>query len=211
MSIKVGITDDHPMVVTGLKEVLRPYSDLEVIWTAANGGETIAACKAQLPDVLLLDINLPDTSGIKLCSDLLDKYSGIKVIGLSSYGEVSQVKQLTNKGARGYLLKNTEGRELYNAIVQVSDGNTYYPEEIREALVHYALGQSQTPASSPKLTRREKEILLLIAEELTTKSIAEKLFISVKTVETHRQNLMQKLGAQNSAGLIKKAIYFGLL
>jgi DNA-binding NarL/FixJ family response regulator len=135
----------------------------------------------------------------------------MKVIGLSSFDRIPLVKQMIAKGASGYLLKNTEGNELHDAIVEVSKGQTYYQAGIKDSLLQHALGKKQQEDFIPKLTVREQQVLRMISEELTTNDIAKKLFISSKTVESHRQNLMLKLGARNSAGLIKNAIERGLL
>lgn len=211
MRTRVGITDDHTLVTAGIKEVLKHYGELEIIWTAANASQAVAACKSKVPDVLLLDINLPDKNGIKLCEELLNIYPQLKIIGLSSYDKATFVKQLAGKGASGYLLKNANSGELYEAIKTVATGGTYYQPVIKELLVGHALGKQRSDAFQPALTRREKQVLALIAAQLTTREIASELYLSIKTVESHRHNLMQKLGARNSIGIVQSAMEKGLL
>lgn len=160
--------------------------------------------------MLLLDINLPDIGGIELCLKISKEFPDIGIIALTNYSETSFAKSMMRNGARGYLVKNTSKEELYKAIIMVNRGETYLSREIQNQILNENFG-IKAHGFIPKLTRREKEVLNCIAEELTNAEIAEKLFISVKTVESHRNNLMQKFDSRNSAGLIKKAIVKGLI
>lgn len=208
--IRVAITDDHPIVVRGLQDVLDPIPDIVVIWTAGSAAETYAQLDQEVPDVLLLDVNLPDVQGTEVCGQVTEKYTGLKVLGLSSFDQSSYVKKMLEKGASGYLLKTVAGTELTKAIVTVHEGRKYMHGPIQEQLVREAMGHTDTE-TIPKLTRREKEVLALILEECTTSEIAKRLFISQSTAETHRLNLIQKLGVRNTAGLVKIALEHGLM
>ncbi len=209
--ITIAITDDHQMVMQGIAHMLADVAHLSVTHTYTTVAKTIDGLSKNLPDILLLDINLPDGNGIDLCKKLRNDYPMLKIIALSSFGEIAFVKRILNNGANGYLLKNTSKEELLAAFKTVLEGEQYLQTDIQKKLLQSSLGQTKATSFMPKLTRREKEVLLAISEELTTQEIAEKLFISVKTVETHRMNLMSKLGARNSVGLIKIALEKDLL
>ncbi len=208
--IHVAITDDHPVVIRGLQDVLEPVSGFQVMWTANSAAETYAQLDQEVPDVLLLDVNLPDIQGTEVCRQITGKYPGLKVLGLSSFDQSSYVKKMLENGASGYLLKTVDGTELTKAIIKVSEGGQYLHRPIQERLTREVLGQEDA-TTIPKLTRREKEVLTLILEECTTSEIAKRLFISQSTAETHRLNLIQKLGVRNTAGLVKIAIEHGLV
>jgi len=155
---------------------------------------------------------LPDGDGIQLCKELVKAQPNLKVIALTTYNQNILVKNMIRNGAHGFLLKNTSLEELQRAIETVYRGEQYLQTEIKESLLRDTLGTTaQRTTFRPRLTRREKEVLQLIMDELTTTEIGEKLFISPKTVETHRLNLLQKLGVRNTAGLVKEAINQGLL
>ncbi len=208
--IQLAITDDHPVVIRGLQDVLTPIPDIEVVWTAQTAADTLTKLEETIPDVLLLDIRLPDRSGIDLCEQIVGRYPGLKVLGLSSFDQASYIHSLLQRGASGYLLKTVDGTELTKAIQTVNGGGTYLHQALQE-LMKQAASSTASKANHPKLTRREKEVLQLILEECTTNEIAERLFISPSTAETHRLNLIQKLGVRNTAGLVKAAIERGLL
>jgi len=211
MAIKVAITDDHLMVLQGIESLLEDNEQVELVGKFPSAQETLDNIQSNLPHVLLLDINLPDINGIDLCKQLLKLYPELKIIALSNFEETSFVKRILGNGAMGYLLKNTDKQELLNAIEAVQNGEQYLHKDIQKKLLNHSLGKKVTDALRPKLTRREKEVLNCIADELTTSEIATKLFISPKTVETHRMNLISKLGVKNSVGLIKVAIEKDLL
>ncbi len=211
MPIKIAITDDHLMVLEGLESMLTESGKVTMVGKYKNAEETRLGIKKDQPDILLLDINLPDTNGIDLCKELLGRYRNLKVIALSNFDETSFVKRILQNGASGYLLKNTSQEELIEAIENVISGEQYLQKDLQKKLLNRSIGVKPGTSFLPKLTRREKEVLNSISEELTTQEIAEKLFISPKTVETHRMNLMNKLGARNSVGLIKIAIEKDLL
>ncbi len=211
MLVKISITDDHFVVLKGIETLLTDEEHIKVISTNENGQTTLDALKNEQPDVLFLDINLPDINGITLTKTITKLYPSIKIIALTNYDDVSFVKRMLNHGALGYLLKNAHKAELLEAIETVMKGEQYLQKSIEKKILNQSLGQQESSALQPKLTRRETEVLKAIYEELTTQQISEKLFISPKTVEAHRMNLMSKLGAKNSVGIIKIAIQKQLL
>jgi len=211
MTTRIAITDDHEMVLKGIETMLLDTEEVNVVGTYKDAKETLENIIKDAPDVLLLDINLPDINGIDLCKQLLKNNPDLKIIALTNFDETSFVKRILTNGAQGYLLKNTDKNELLEAIKTVVSGEQYLQRNIQKKLLFQAVGKTTNSTLLIKLTRREKEVLQAISEELTTKEISEKLFISPKTVETHRMNLMSKLGAKNSVGIIKIAIEKQLL
>lgn len=209
--IRIAITDDHQMVRQGIVTMLRYEPNFGVIYQYDSVTTTLERLCKEQPDILLLDINLPDGNGIDLCKQLTALYPRIRIIALSSFSEIVFVKRILSNGASGYLLKNTSKEELMEAFKSVLEGGQYLQSDIQKKLLQSSLGQKRTASFIPKLTRREKEVLTAISEELTTQEIADKLFIGIKTVETHRMNLISKLGARNSVGLVKIAMEKGLL
>lgn len=208
--IQIAITDDHTIVIEGIKTMLKSNKEMQVVQTFENLKDTYEHLDASV-DVLLLDINLPDGNGIHACKDLLEKRPKLKVIALTNFEDCIFIKQILKNGAMGYLLKNTSKTELTEAIKEVVAGNRYLPKIISDILLNDSLGKENSSYFIPKLTTREKEILALIIKEYTTEEIANEIFISTKTVESHRSNLMQKLGVKNSAGLVRVAFEKGLL
>lgn len=209
--ISIAILDDHKMVIKGLESMLENSPTVKIVGTYTTGEDMLKRLEVDNPHILLLDINLPDHSGIELCNRVSKKNATIGIIALSNYDDTSFIKNMIRNGAKSYLLKNTEKQELITAIETVFRGEQYLPQKIKNALLNESFGLATSSYFIPKLSRREKEILNLISNELTTNEIAEKLFISNKTVESHRKNLLQKLNARNTAGLIKTAINKGLI
>lgn len=205
--IRVFIVDDHPVVSEGLRSLLA--GEKEIAWQghALSAADCLAHLQ-QLPvDVLLLDINLPDKNGVDLCKEVKSKFPQVKVLALSTLNQPSFINKIMNNGGSGYMLKNAGKTELMEAIQAVAAGDTYLSDEA-QALVNAALQQRE---GVPYLTRREKEILGLLAAGLTTPEIAEKLFVSHWTVDGHRKSIMTKLDVKNTASLIKYAYENGLL
>lgn len=204
---RVLLVDDHPMVLAGLRALLGPLPGLEVVATATTAAEAHAAAATHRPDVVLLDINLPDQNGLEACRQLLDTHPTLKVIALTTLNEKSYVTRMMQQGAAGYVLKNASPEELAEAIARVQAGKKYFSEEVQELLLQ------PTPAvpALPPLTRREKEVLGFIAQGLTSQDIADRLFLSALTVETHRRNLLAKFEVNNTAALIRLAAQHQLL
>ncbi|MCK4561542.1 MAG: response regulator transcription factor [Flavobacteriaceae bacterium] len=209
--IKLAITDDHKMVLQGIKSMLKGTPEIEVVGTYENASETLKNLEKDIPDVLLLDINLPDINGIDLCKQLVKKHPGLKIIALTNFDDISFTKRMLKNGAHGYLLKNTDKLEILEALKIVLSGELYIQKDIHKKLLNQVINKGVDNGLKPNLTRREQDVLQAISEELTTQQISEKLFISTKTVETHRMNIMSKLGAKNSVGIIKIAIEKELL
>jgi len=209
--INIAITDDHPLLVNGIKNVLDEYPDINLLASFPDGHQTLEKLDKLKVDVLLLDINLPDIDGIQLCKMLKENHQDLKIIGLTSHKQTAFLKNMMKSGANGFVLKNAPVNEIIEAIHVVADGGEYIQQEMKELLVSESMQRASGISFLPKLTRREKEILKLISEEYTTQEIADKLYLSPKTVETHRQNLILKLGVKNSVGLVKVAIEKGLI
>ncbi len=199
--IKVFIVDDHYMVIEGIQSLLSHDPDIEFTGHASTAASCISYLDHHEPDVILLDISLPDMSGIDLCNEIKKKHPAVHILGLSTFNQHSFIEKMLEKGASGYLLKNASKHELSVAIKNVYSRKQYLSYEASMTLRDSHVAS----LAAPVLTRREKEILLLISEGLTTPVIAEKLFISVATVETHRKNLLAKFKVKNTASLIKTA------
>lgn len=205
MATKIFITDDHYMIVEGIRSLLQQEKDLEWLGHAMNAASCLAFLQQQQPDVMFLDINLPDQSGIDLCKVIKEKYPSVRIIGLSSFNQQSFIQKIMDNGASGYVLKNATRDELVEAIGAVMSGNKYLSQDAVSTIL------KNEDSKIPLLTRREKEVLALIAEGLTNHEIGEKLFISTTTVDTHRKNLLAKFGVKNTATLIRLAAQFRLI
>lgn len=200
MAVKVFITDDHYMVIEGLRSLLQYEKNIEWVGHAMNAVSCLAFLQEQQPDVILMDINLPDKSGIDLCKEVKTKYPAIHIIGLSSFNQQSYIQKMLDNGASGYVLKNATREELLEAVEAVMAGDTFLSPEAA------AIVKKNDDSKIPVITRREKEVLILIADGLTNHEIAEKLFISTTTVDTHRKNLLAKFEVRNTATLIRMAV-----
>ncbi|MBP6398506.1 MAG: response regulator transcription factor [Saprospiraceae bacterium] len=213
--IKVLIADDHTMFVDGIESILKLEEGVHVVGRCYDGASVLTFVQKQPTDIVLLDVNLPDMSGIEVCKQLAATKPTVKVLAISMYNEESYVSEILNHGAKGYILKNTGREELLKAIKTVQGGATYFSKDVTETIMKGLMNRrkssSKSSADIPKISRREKEVLRLIAEEFTTQEIADKLFISLKTVESHRANLLAKLNARNSAGLVRISLENGLL
>jgi DNA-binding NarL/FixJ family response regulator len=205
MSIKLFIVDDHYMVIEGIHSLLQNEKDIEWMGHATNASSCLAFLQQQQPDIILMDINLPDKSGIDLCKEVKQKYPGIFVVGLSTFNQQSFIEKMIANGASGYVIKNATRQELMEAVHTVIKGKQYLSFEAAVAL------RKPDTNNIPVITRREKEVLELIAEGMTNNEIAVKLFISSTTVDTHRKNLLAKLEAKNTASLIRIAAQFQLI
>lgn len=204
MVTKVFIVDDHYMVIEGIRSLLQNEKGIELAGHAMNAASCLAFLKQQLPDVILMDINLPDQSGILLCKEVRLHYPSVFVIGLSTFNQQSFIQKMMDNGASGYVLKNAAKEELMEAIETVAKGKTFLSEDASQTL-------RKVEGEKIVLTRREKEVLELIAEGMTNNEIASKFFISVTTVETHRKNLLTKLEAKNTASLVRIASQMQLI
>ncbi|WP_114777356.1 response regulator [Botryobacter ruber] len=210
-AIRLAIVDDHQVVINGLVAMLSDVPGISIICTATDGNALLEHLQEAQPDVILLDIQMPGCSGIDLCKLVLRQHKNIKIIAFSSFDDSHYVKQMLRNGASGYVLKNADQQTLLKAIRAVADGQEYIDEPIKNLLLRESIGGQRRSMYEIPLTKREKEILKLIAEEHSNQEIADKLFLSLRTVETHRFNLTQKLEAKNTAALVKEAIKRGLI
>lgn len=205
--IQVFIIDDHPMVIEGIKTLLGPAEEITIVGSATDAFAALDFLKKNEVDVVLLDINLPEISGLDLCQDLKKQFPGLKILGLSTFKERSYINRMISQGASGYLLKSTSREELSEAIMQAYRGRIYLNSEVAKIMAQ----SDSSKESIPVLTSREKEVLELIAAGMTNQQIAEKLFISPLTVDSHRKNLLAKLEVKNTALMIKVALEKGLI
>lgn len=196
--------DDHYMVIEGIRSLLQDEKSIEWTGHARNASSCLAFLSQRQPDIILMDINLPDKNGIDLCKEVKEKYPSVAIIGLSTFNQQSFIQKMMDNGASGYVLKNATQQELMEAITEVFNGRTYLSFEAGQTL------QKQKDTSIV-LTRREKEVLELIAAGMTNNEIATKLFVSSTTVDTHRKNLLSKFEVKNTASLIKMAVQMQMI
>lgn len=205
MKVRLFIVDDHFMVVEGIRSLLQ--GEPEVVWAGSAGNRTycLSGIIETRPDVVLMDINLPDGNGYDLCREVRQKFPEIRVIGLSNYNQASFIRNMLEAGASGYILKNATKRDLLKALRVVSSGGTFLDAEVTRQL------RKQKVSANWVLTKREHEVLSLIAEGLTNAEIADRLFLSTGTVDSHRKHLLLKTGARNSAEMVKLAFQHKVL
>jgi len=206
--INILLVDDHQVVIDGLCLIINSSEKFQVLGFALNGAEAIVKVKEESIDIILMDINMPVMNGLEATKAIRQFDTHVKILGLSMLDEIAIVKHLRQAGGNGFLLKNSGKEEILTALNEVLTNGSYYDKHIIERLI------SDEPKSNsiiPNLSRREKEILKLIIDEYTTKEIAEKLFISFGTVETHRRNIINKLGVRNTAGLVRMAVEYKLV
>ncbi len=198
MATKVFIVDDHYMVIEGIRSLLQNEKGIEWLGHATNAASCLSFLQHQQPDIILMDISMPDKSGIDLCKEVKEKYPSVFIIGLSTFNQQSFIQKMMDNGASGYVLKNATQEELMEAIATVAKGKTYLSDDVSQVL-------KKQDDTGVVLTRREKEVLELVAEGMTNIEIGAKLFISPSTVDTHRNNLIAKFDAKNTASLIRIA------
>ena len=212
MKIKVLVVDDHQLFREGIVTLLFSAENIEVVAQAEDGLDAIEKAKHYKPDVVLLDITMPRMNGIEATKKLKSLMPGIKIVSLSMHSEKQYVKGVLEAGADGYLLKNCTYRQLTDAIQSVYDGKKYLSEDITEMVINGYLAPSSSEISDfEKLSTREKEIFLLFTEGKSTREIGDLLFISVKTVNTHKQNILEKLELKSNADIVKYALKNGLI
>lgn len=203
-TVKLFIIDDHYMIIEGITSLLQNESSIEIVGHAKDAESCMAFLKRMQPDVVFLDINLPDKSGIDVCKEIKNLYKSVKIIALSTYNQNSYIQKMLENGANGYLLKNATKVEMLEAIQTVINHKQYLSKEVADNI-------KVNDTDKPILTRREKEILQLISEGLTSSDIGKKLFISPTTVDTHRKHILEKFKVNNTAILIKQAAQSGLI
>lgn len=207
--VRLLIADDHQVLIDGFKSIFDYEEGIHVVATALNGQEVLDHLKDIEVDVILLDINMPVLNGVETTKRITKKYPRVKVIALSMYDQQSYFKRMMQYGARGYLLKNDPIDEILTAINTVMEGQRYISEKLRDQLssIEFLTGSKQ----DVEISARELDVLKLISEGMTDTEMAEKLFISSHTVNSHRKNLLSKFNAKNSAVLVKKALEKGLI
>ena len=208
--ITVKALDDHPAILNGLRMILSDFPDIQMQGTYTDGNQLMDALQQEQPDILFLDIQLIGTDGITICKRVQSNWPAIRVIVFTNCEEKHYVRNMLQNGAVGYLLKTADGNTIRAAIDTVMRGEQYIHEELKEQLFQQILTNRKPSRYAPGLTKREKEILQLIAQGLRNQDIADKLSLSVRTIENHRFNLIQKLQVNNAAALIRKAIDMGL-
>lgn len=207
--IRLIIADDHELFRNGLEELLKRHNDIEVVNCVSDGVELIEFIKGhQDIDIVLLDITMPNMDGFEALRQLKRLSSHIKPIVISMHDEGNYIAKCAKMGAYGYLLKNTDQEELLKAVRTVRKGKKYFNQNISEKMINF---MSEHPVSNAMLSKKEHEVLELISKGLTTKEIAVKLYVSSRTIESHRANILKKLNVKNTAELIKKAVKLNLI
>jgi DNA-binding NarL/FixJ family response regulator len=209
--IKVLIVDDHALVRDGINAMLLNQSDLQIVGEAANGEEAVSKAGSVNPDIILMDIMMPDMSGLEAARVIKDQSPGIKIIFLSMEVNEQFISEAINVGASGYLPKDSKRMVLIEAIHKVHEGGKYFSNTISEIVFEKfyqksVQGKKTTPTVNSKISKREIEVITLIAAGLGNREIADKLFISVRTVDAHRNHILQKLNIHSTAELVKYAI-----
>ena len=209
-NIRVFLVDDHKMIRKGIKTILDDVPEIEIVGEANNGEECLNVIKPEETDLVMTDLSMPEMDGLELTKVLKDKYPQIKIIALTMIGESYTIKQILAEGVMGYLLKNCSEDEIKMAIKRVYEGGTYYSPEVTNIIIDNIRKAKPKPISRVSmempLSDREMEVLHLIIKEFSNSEIAEKLFVSVRTVDAHKRNLLDKTGCKNMAGLVLYAI-----
>ena len=208
--IKLLLVDDHPVVRKGISSCLSRHAHLNIIGEAADGQEALRKARELLPDLILMDIDIPQMNGLMVTEVLKKELPEIKVLILSMHNTTEYVMRIVQSGARGYVLKEASTEELLRAIETVNAGETFFSPDVARVALNQFMRGGKNPADI-QLTTREREVLILIAEGLSNKEIASKLGVGVRTVETHRERIMRKLNIHSVAGLTKFAISKGLV
>jgi two-component system, NarL family, nitrate/nitrite response regulator NarL len=203
--IRIIIVDDHPVVLEGIESILRNMIDIELVGKAASAFDAIALLKEHSADVVITDINLPEISGIDLCKKISKEFPLVKVIAMSTFQDKAYISEMIQNGALAYLTKSASPDEIEKAIHAAMNN------QMTISVSNYSSATLPSDSNAPIITRREKEVLQLIAEGHTNKEIADKLFVSQSTVDSHRKNLLAKFNAQNTASLITHAAKAGLV
>jgi DNA-binding NarL/FixJ family response regulator len=204
------LVDDHQLFRDGLKSLLESFDYVEHVREAPNGKEFLQMLKTTLPDVVFMDIEMPEMDGITATRKAIEAFPQLNVVALSMYGNENYYTQMINAGAKGFILKNSGIQDVENAIQNVMSGNNYFSHEIFQRLIH-GLGRKQQKSSSAGLSTREEEIVFLICKGLSNQEIADKLYLSKRTVDKHRENILHKTQSKNTAGIVMYAVKNGIV
>jgi DNA-binding NarL/FixJ family response regulator len=210
--IRLVIVDDHQMLIDGIKSLLKNEPLFEVVGESTSSVKAIELIKELKPDILLTDINMPELDGIELTKRVKPVLPEMKVLVLSMFNDKSMISEMMNAGADGYILKNTGRDELVEALTKLNQGGMFFSNDVASEMMRSIAQQTKPePQRIINLTEREIEIVKLIAEEFSNAQIAQKLFISERTVETHRKNILRKTGTHNALSLVKYAMEYGIV
>jgi DNA-binding NarL/FixJ family response regulator len=215
-TISVILADDHPMIRSGIRMLLKEADDISIVGEASNGEEAVTLTRDLTPDIIVLDLSMPKLSGIEAVRIITRRYPKTRILVLTMHENEEYILQIVKSGASGYIIKTSGKDELLKAIRTVAAGEKYFSHRVSEILVEGFIRKSDTGEEpnadkAGPLTRREKEILALVAQGLTNQEIGKKLFISHRTVDTHRTNIMQKLDIHDVANLVRYAVQHGIV
>lgn len=207
-NINIGIVDDHKIVRDGVKVMVEDHPGFDIICEAENGKEAIEQCSNHNVDVLIMDITMPVMDGIEATRVIKENHPDIKILALTMLSEDQHIRKMIKAGASGYILKNSGKQELIKAIESIIEGKHYFSNDATQAILQELVTPDLNKVNDDDvhITDREREVLKLIVNEFTNQEIADKLFVSVRTIDAHRRNLLQKTGAKNTAGLVKYAL-----
>lgn len=211
MNIKIAIADDHHLIAEGIQNMLRYSSEMEVVACYANGETLMKGLKEICPDVLLLDIQMPGKQGDELAEMIRHTYPGIKILVLTNQDNYFYINSMLQQGVDGYVLKNIQKTELVSAIISVYSGNKYFDPIIFDRIEEEERERKRIEANAAKLSRRENEILKLMAQDMTATEIADQLHLSRRTIEHHRESILSKLDVKSTLAMVRKAKDMGLL
>jgi len=208
---KIVVVDDHELFRKGVVMVINRMDNMKVIGEASNGKEFLRMLNSKVPDIVFMDIKMPELNGVEATNEAKKRYPEIKIIALSMFGEEEYLQKMIKAGASGFLLKNSSIMEIENAIGLVKEGKNCYSNELLGYFTNKYIGAQTNDTSGVKLTRRELEVLNLVAQSMSNQEIADKLFVSKRTVDGHKANLIQKTGSKNIVDLLIYAIKAGLV
>lgn len=207
--INILIADDHTVLMDGFISIFKNVDNFHVVASVNNGAKVLEVLAEKEVDIVLLDINMPVLNGVETCKKISKEYPEVKVIALSMYRQASFIKRMRQNGAKGYVLKDDTAEIITEAIQKVYQGREYYSEQLKNIVMNNVFQKEQSNVSM--VTKREKEVLELIAQGLTNKGISEKLFLSDHTVVSHRKNLISKFNAKNTAELVRITMEKGII
>lgn len=208
-NIRIAVVDDHEIVRDGVKMLLEDEPGFQIAFEAETGKEAVELCKKEEPDLVIMDITMPEMDGIQATKIIKNNYPDIKILALTMLSEDQHIRKMIKAGASGYILKSSGKNELIKAINSIMEGNHYFSDGATKAILQELVNPVVTKSKDDdevNITERELEVLKLIVDEYTNQEIAEELFVSVRTVDAHRRNLLQKTGVKNTAGLVKYAL-----
>ena len=211
-NVNILLVDDHEIVRDGIRSLLEDKIGFNIVAEAGNGAEAVRLFKENEIDITVIDISMPKMNGIEATRKITDINPDTKVLALTMMDEEQYIRDMIEAGASGYIFKSSDKEELVEAITTILDGRHYFSEEATQSVMMDLVKGRETSKNDPaELTDREREVLELIVEEYTNQEIADKLYISIRTVDAHRRNLLQKTGAKNTAGLVTYAVRHGLV